>query len=69
MHIRSDEKYKDELFPPILSSIYRGGMVKNSQLKHETIRWIRLPELFKDRKLCVFNRASSNIEIYCNQWK
>lgn len=27
--MRNDDKYKDELFPPILSSIYRGGNNKN----------------------------------------
>ena len=27
--IRTDEKYKDELFPPIASSIFRAGSIKN----------------------------------------
>lgn len=67
--IRNDEKYKDELFPPILSSIYRGGVIKNKELNHDSLQWMRLPDLFKDKKLFVWHNKRSNIEIYCNQWK
>ena len=67
--MRTDEKYKDELFPPILSSIFRGGVIKNSELKGENIRWMRLADLFRDRRTCVISKTRSNIEIYCELWK
>ena len=69
MHIRSDEKYKDELFPPITSSLFRGGITKNKNLKMDTIRWVRLADLFKDKKMCLLPKGRSYFEIYCNQWK
>lgn len=68
--IRSNEKYQDELFPPIASSVFRGGSpYKPFCLQASAVKWVRLPDLFKDRSLCVLPIGRSSLETYCNRWE
>lgn len=56
--------YKDELFPPIASSIQRE--VKNKEAKLDKIKWVRLCELFKGRQLVIANPVQkSNLLLTC----
>lgn len=55
----SKRKYKDEVYPPVQSSIYlHNSLMRNFCLMLEkegrAVEWMRLPELFKHRQLTVW---------------
>lgn len=57
--IASPYKYKDEIFPPVYSSLFQG---KKSRLKvGEEIAWMRLSDVFKDRELTLAKTFKTNI--------
>ena len=60
--VPSPYKYKDDLFPPVYSSLFS---LKKSRPKPGTeIKWMRIGNLFPDKHQILAKPASTDIEIF-----
>lgn len=57
--IPSPYKYKDEIFPPVYSSLFEGK--KSRQKVGEEIAWMRISDIFKGRQLTLAKTSKNHI--------